>query len=96
MESHKIKILFNKDQAYLTDEKFLSLKQLGFPIFTKDFVDNTYWIVRVLKRNEEQTKIFCDIIDYKIDDANFEQNQLGLSDELYALKDNRKSNWKVF
>jgi hypothetical protein len=62
------------------------------PIFAKEFVDNAYWIVRVLKRNEEQTKIFCDIIDYKICDADFEHNQLGLSDELYALKDNRNSN----
>lgn len=87
MVGHTIKILFHKDQAYLSNDKALGLKQLGLPQFAKEFIEDAYWVIRVLKKNDTPPKIFCEIIDYKIGFTEFNNNQILLYEELRVIEE---------
>lgn len=88
MEGQELKIIFQKDKAYLTIDKSMTFDQIDFPDFAKNkvFKSEAYWIVNVINYSESEKKIFCEILSYHIGETEFESNQKHLSSRLNNIE----------
>lgn len=83
MNGKEIKILFNKEKAYLTSDRVMSFEQIGIPGAIKEFV-RSYWIVKVLDYTENE--IFCQILTYHLGATEFDENQKSFADKLNKIQ----------
>lgn len=71
MKGQELKILFNRDKAYLTPNKSMTLQQVGLSEYaqTKGFQSPAYWLVQVINYIETERRIFCKVLSYHTDYA---------------------------
>lgn len=94
MNGQEIKILFNKDKAYLTSDRAMPLEQFEFDIpKTREFV-RSYWIVKILSYSENE--IFCQVLTYHLGSTEFDENQKSFVDKLNKIQKVRFRNINTF
>jgi hypothetical protein len=86
LEGQYICIMFYLQQAYITVDTALDLKQVSLPAFVQSFPQIVYWQCKILKHNTEQQDIFCEVISYHVGETEFTQQQLMLHSELVDIK----------
>jgi hypothetical protein len=86
MTGQELKIIFNKDKAYLSTDRPMTFKQLNLPYIAKSFKSPAYWIIRVLNYVEPEKKIYCEIVSYHVGGTDFGSNQKLLADKLNDLE----------
>jgi len=85
MNGQEFKIVFKQDKAFLTDEKPIPLEKAGLfdtVAIQKGFKQPAYWKIRVIRHDENEKKIFCEVLSYHIGETVFEHNQKQLSGKL--------------
>jgi hypothetical protein len=89
MNGQEFKIVFNQDKAFLTDGKLMPLEKAGLSgtiAIQKGFKYSAYWKIRVISHDENEKKIFCEVLSYHIGKTEFEQNQRQLSNKLNDIE----------
>lgn len=84
-EKHEELILrFDKEKVYVNNEdNVLSIQDLGLPDWIKEFKEEVCWKVRVIKYIESERRVFCEIINYNL---NEEKIQLNNQSCLYEIE----------
>ncbi|MFN7115384.1 MAG: hypothetical protein ACK4TA_01215 [Saprospiraceae bacterium] len=86
MTGQELKILFQHDKAYLTNDRSMTFAQVGLPESVKSFKTPAYWTIRVINYNELEKKIFCEVLTYQNGETEFGYNQKQLADKLNNLE----------
>ena len=90
MTGQIFKIVFKQDKAFLTFDKPIPLEKAGLSdilnIERKKFKCPAYWRIEVINHNENEKKIFCEVLSYHVGETEFEQNQKQLSDKLTDIE----------
>jgi len=90
MNGQEFKIVFKQDKAFLTGDKPMPLEKAGLSdilnIERKEFKYPAYWTIRVINHNENEKKIFCEVLAYHLGETEFEQSQKQLSDKLNDIE----------
>jgi hypothetical protein len=90
MNGQDFKIVFRQDKAFLTGDKPMSLEKAGLShilnIERKEFKNPAFWTIRVINHNENEKKIYCEVLAYHVGESEFEQNQKQLSDKLNDIE----------
>ncbi len=88
MKGQLLKIVFLKDKAYLTIEKYLTFEQMNLPsvAIQKSFYSLAFWTIRVLNYDEEKHKLYVDVVSYHIGETEFSENQMSLENRLNLIE----------
>ncbi len=74
MQTLLLKII--DDKAYLSEEKILSLIQIGLPEWIEKFYQIACWKIKVTKYNEAEKKLHVEIVDYDHPENTFPDSQV--------------------
>ncbi len=77
MQNLILKII--EDKAYLSEEKSLSLLQIGLPEWIEKFYRKACWKIKVNKYNASQKKLHAEVEDYDYAEASFPDLQVSFT-----------------
>lgn len=86
MKGQVLKILFNDDMAFLTEEVALDLNQVQVSEKPVKFRPNAYWTVEVINYIEKENKLFVAVLSYQVGETQFPDNQIALADILITIE----------
>jgi hypothetical protein len=79
-------ILFREDKAFLAKDSPLSFEHLDLPPIAKSFKSPACWTIKVLNYDDQQKKIFAEILSYEVGETRFSPAQLLLADKLKGIR----------
>lgn len=86
MKGQELKIKFKDDLAFLTEEVALDFKQVDLPDSSAKFKAPAFWTIRVINYNENERRLFVEILDYQVGETEFPHNQIQLVDSLIEIE----------
>lgn len=87
MKGQVLKILFKDDMAFLTKEVALDFNQVDISPTPVRFQAPAFWVVKVIAYIQEQNRLFVEVLDYRVGEAEFSADQLELNDTLISIEE---------
>lgn len=86
MIGSELHLKFYKDKAWLGPDKMLALSQLQLPSLANWFYQPAYWVVRLLRLQEETGSLSVEVLSYHLGKTAFPDHQLLLQQNLKAVE----------
>lgn len=86
MKGQELIIKFEGDMAFLTEEIALDFNQVNISNGPVKFKAAAFWTVRVINYVENEKRLFVEVLDYQVGEAEFPFNQIQLEDILIEIE----------
>ncbi len=86
MKGQELKILFNGDMAFLTEDVALDFNQVRISSLPVKFQAPAFWTIRVINYIEKEQRLFVEVLSYHVGETEFSNNQLELADTLISIE----------
>lgn len=84
MKGELLKIIFKDGMAFLTNEVALDFNQVEVPAGSK-FKEPAYWVLRVINYNNNEKRLFAEVLEYHVGATQFPSSQIELKNELIEV-----------